>query len=280
MTDETTSDATEGAETAPDSAPNSTQSQPWYYGADADTIKVAERYTSGAEAAKALAESKRATTEALQKLDDLNKRVVGDVADYGIDPAKLREALDPAVVGDPEQFDKGVKSLLGVLKDVGVARDKAQPLFDWWQGVLKDSNEQTAASLNREREAAEAELKREWAGDYDANNKALTAFMREFGDDKMLETLNTLQVEGVTLGNHPGIRRMFAKAGRALLEGSTHAGGGGDTVETLESQWADTHAKYAAAVRAGQEAQANKLFEQKLAIREQLDKAQRLRRAA
>jgi len=126
---------------------------------------------------------------------------------YGTPEVKLPDGVALAET-DLSHF-KGVFHKAGLLPHQAEAVMKSY--YEW---VGKGANE-TIESRKREQEAAEFKLRDEWKGEYDGNLKLAKDTLAKFGDEEAVKVLNESG-----LGNHPGIAKLLAKVGKAMLEDS------------------------------------------------------------
>jgi len=156
--------------------------------------------------------------------------VPDSVEGYAYEWPKLPNHLAP---GEDEAVRE--KAFLELALDLGITRDQAHGILDWHYRTAVDEHGRLARHLHDGRARAEAELRREWGGDYEANLAAAHRAAMEFGGPDTLEFLGNIAVDGVRLADHPHLVRAFAEAGRRLGEDSI-ALPGGDGGATLEDR--------------------------------------------
>lgn len=266
-------EATQVEEVVEEVQQESPQQAPWYDGFDEPLVKVAERYTSAQEAVKALDQFKRSHTKSAAELDELKKAVPQSVDDYGIDLDTVAKDWGDELIPDRQMFEERINGVLKTMQESGVPKQAVDKLIAW----EKERQIADRAAINQQlvkmREDAEASLKREWGADYDTNNAAATAFVKKFGDDAFRDFVNTAQIDGVTLGNHPAFIALAARAGRMLLEGDVYTANTPEAMQTLEDEWTELHNKYLEARGRGDWGEADKWYEKKSAVSQKIVEA-------
>ena len=200
--------------------------------------RVAEKFTSPAEVVKSYA--------ALQSR--LGRSVVKPGPDAGAEevaayrrqlgvpesaegydvtlPADLPAALrgDPAGASLQQDF-------LKAMHEAGASNAVVQKALEWYYGTAAQGLAQQEKGASERRAEAEESLRREWGGDHQRNLNFAQRAVRSFGDDAFVDFLQSQEVEGVKLGDHPAFVRAFAAIGRAMgedqpLTGEGERGGG------------------------------------------------------
>src|SRR3546814_17122436 len=97
-------------------------------------------------------------------------------------------------------------------------------ISDWRSDVCSSDLQEKAAAERRAE--AETSLRREWGGDHERNLTFAQRAVRSFGDDTFVDFLESQEVEGVKLGDHPAFVRAFAAIGRAMGEDQPTTGAG------------------------------------------------------
>lgn len=201
-------------------------------GDDADVLKELERYTTQADAAKALVESKRA----------LRKRDEGMIKLPGENATDEERAAFAKAMGIPESPDKYerykpegddaielaeadkafVDSAIAELHKAGgiTASPEVIKTFEglYYKAMEERASQMAAAAITKMHEN-ENVLKQSWGSDYKVNmtyaNSALQAYAASGDKAELLE----LQLaDGTKLGAHAGFIKMMANAGRATTE--------------------------------------------------------------
>jgi hypothetical protein len=104
----------------------------------------------------------------------------------------------------------------------GLSARAVKEIFNWYIGAQKADftriTEQTNASLQQYREAAEGELKKEWGMAYDSKVKDAQSLVTSFADEKDLGVLKQI-------GNNPAVVRFLAKIAGVMGEDTIRPGG-------------------------------------------------------
>ncbi|MGF1593963.1 MAG: hypothetical protein ACFCUW_11820, partial [Kiloniellaceae bacterium] len=195
--------------------------------------RVAEKFTSPAEVVKSYAALQgRLGRSVVKPGPDAGpeeiaayRRQLGVPArpeDYALKlPDDLPEALrdDPAAATLRQDF-------VTAMHGAGATPEVVQQALDWYHGNVAESLAQQQKAAGESRAEAEAALRREWGGDHERNLAFAQRAVRSFGDDSFVDFLESREVEGVKLGDHPAFLRAFAAIGRAMAEDSPLAGEG------------------------------------------------------
>src|SRR3546814_2085387 len=117
------------------------------------------------------------------------------------------------------------------MHEAGAGNAVVQKALDWYYGTVTESLAQQEKAAAERRAEAETSLRREWGGDHERNLTFAQRAVRSFGDDTFVDFLESQEVEGVKLGDHPAFVRAFAAIGRAMgedqpLTGAGERGGG------------------------------------------------------
>lgn len=104
-------------------------------------------------------------------------------------------------------------NLLGALKASVKDPESAQKLADTFFEVQAKASEHARTKWAEQQETWVKELKAD--KDFEANMFAVSAAMRQFGDEELSGFLNDSG-----LGNHPALFRLMASVGKALAENS------------------------------------------------------------
>jgi hypothetical protein len=137
-------------------------------------------------------------------------------------PAPLRN--DPAGAALQQDF-------LKAMHDAGASNAVVQRALDWYYGNATQGLAQQEKTATERRAEAEASLRQEWGGDHERNLTFAQRAVTTFGDDAFVDFLESQEVGGVKLGDHPAFVRAFAAIGRSMgedvpLSGEGASGGG------------------------------------------------------
>lgn len=138
-------------------------------------------------------------------------------ADYKLE---LPEHLPEEVRKDPLS-DPLLKEFIETSHANGKSPAQVQADLGLFYKAMASVQEQADAEQARLVQKADEDLTREWGSDKEANltyaRRAVTQFD---GDARFKEFLDTAEIGGIAIGNHPEFVRFFAKVGRALAEDS------------------------------------------------------------
>src|SRR3546814_15836235 len=112
------------------------------------------------------------------------------------------------------------------MHEAGAGNAVVQKALDWYYGTVTESLAQQEKAAAERRAEAETSLRREWGGDHERNLTFAQRAVRSFGDDTFVDFLESQEVEGVKLGDHPHLVRAFAAIGRAMVWRSAEPRGG------------------------------------------------------
>lgn len=155
------------------------------------------------------------------------------------------EGADKYVYKAPEDLAEDIAKMIpddemaairATAHDLGLTQAQLSGLMDWRYEQLTAAVEAQVATLKAAHDTATADMKREWAADYDQNVALGKRAMREFGSDGLDKFLTETVIAGVRLGDHPEIVRLAATVGRRMMEAQVHMEHGSDERKTLEEQ--------------------------------------------
>jgi len=211
---------------------------------DTKVRAFAERMTGPAEAVKMAFDLRRKLSRAVvppgADADEKEVRafhrklgVPDSVEGYAYARPEMPDHLHPGEDGTARET-----AFLARALELGITKDQAHGILDWHYRTAADEHGRLAKRLGDGQAQSEAELRREWGADYEANLAAAHRAAAEFGGQDMLDFLDNIAVDGVRLADHPRLVRAFAEAGRRLGEDSVFLPGG-DGGATLEDRVKD-----------------------------------------
>ena len=240
--------------------------------ADDKVRKLADRYTSPAELAKALAEAN----------SEMSKRIKlpGEGASEE-EVAKYRKSIgvpeksEAYVINRPEHVAEDIfksdaaqatfNGLRAAAHQHNLSQTQLDGLTNWYFGHEAELLQNVAKADEQHMASAEAALRKEWGKDYDLNlayaNEALGRFAG----------IHDMELKGGTLlRNHPAFVKTMAEFGRATGEGQPQLGLQGaeaganirNEIGKLTSQIHDAHAKGDGNLARSLDAQRSKLTAQ------------------
>jgi hypothetical protein len=240
--------------------------------ADDKVRKLADRYTSPAELAKALSEAN----------SEISKRVKvpgegaseEEVAKYrksiGVpDKADAYEVARPEHIAEDMFKSEAVQGVFNGLKAAAHQHNLSQTQLDgltkWYFAHEAETMQAVTKADEQHMAAAEASLRKEWGKDYDLNLAYANEALGRFGG------IHDMELKGGTLlRNHPAFVKTMAEFGRATGEGQPQLGLHGseagvnakNEIAKLTSQIHDAHAKGDSAMARSLDAQRSKLTSQ------------------
>ncbi len=188
--------------------------------------KFAETFSIPADAANAAFKFRQQLSNSILKLgkkptEDETKtfRKALGVPDthegYKVDiPADLPEQLqlDDAGKARLDNYLKG-------MHEAGATPDVVQRGVDLYYGFLAEELDAQQKGVADATTQADADLAREWGKDAKRNDEFARRAYVTFGDEATAKWLEDTIVDGVKLGDHPRMRRMYSNIGRNMGEG-------------------------------------------------------------
>jgi hypothetical protein len=128
--------------------------------------------------------------------------------------------------------EEAAKLLTGLCHKVGISQGQYEELYRYYHEFqAKQWNayqEQQQAGVDN----AIKELKTKWGEEsYDANLEVAKRAIKAFASDEQVELLNSAEINGVKLGDHPMIVELFHRVGQKLSSDDIVKGGGAATTE-------------------------------------------------
>jgi len=225
-----------GGERAPDGkfAKKAVEQADWREGLPDDLRKAADKFNLPVETLKAYSEAEKrlgrsivkpgkdATDEEKAAYQATLRREMGisdKLDDYKVDiPTSLAE--------DPQTME-GIRALLGKFHELGVPASAASFAINLHQQMMEQQHAALVKEVGDAMADSEVELRREWAGDYEANDAIALSALAKYGDDSLLDLTKMSGKElAATLGNKrlgdvAAFKRLFAKIGRDTGESRT-----------------------------------------------------------
>jgi hypothetical protein len=109
---------------------------------------------------------------------------------------------------------------------MGLNQKQMEGMSDWVFTELQGRKSADDTSTTQALEESTAALKTEWGEKYDQNVNVALRAVEEFGGDELREFLNSSQVGGQALGNHPAMIKMLADIGGKMMESGKLEGSG------------------------------------------------------
>jgi hypothetical protein len=236
--------------------------------ADSKLRAFADRMGSPADAVKMAFDLRRKLSRAVippgegagaEEVRDFHRKLGAPDTAEGYDYTRpdLPDHLRPDEAGAARE-----KDFLDHALRLGITKDQARGILDWHYRSAVDQSADLTRRLDEGRAQSEAELRREWGADYEANLAAAHRAVTEFGGQDTLDFFGNRTVDGVRLADHPRLVRTFAEAGRRLGEDSLALPGGDFGGPTLEDRVKDVRGRKQEALTRGDRETAQLLDEE------------------
>lgn len=114
------------------------------------------------------------------------------------------------------------EDLLGSFKEIahqtGMTKDQAKAAVKVYNDAVKGQMEAQKTAAEEQIEKTQKALKEEWGDKYDAKVEAMRKGIQQFGSDELNELLNSKEIDGVKLGNHPVLIKYLSAIGEAMAD--------------------------------------------------------------
>ena len=119
-----------------------------------------------------------------------------------------------SVPEDLQQYfrEESMNEFKNVAHKIGLNNEQVQALMDFQVNEINHEMQGTDARITAERNEVEESLKQEWGFDYDKNIRAAHRALNVYGDQDIIELMNT------EVGNNPALIKMFARLGKEVTE--------------------------------------------------------------
>jgi len=163
----------------------------------------------------------------------------------------------PDEVYNSEEIQGRVNGFAEAMHKAGASGAAVEAAMNWYWGQEVSLQESVAKNDKSHEEAAEAELRREWATDYDGNKNIAHDFIKEYGGESLL---NLELKDGSLVGSNPYFARMAAEAGRRISEGALQMGlQGTEAGQDIMKRYEELSEEIYEANRRGENDKANRL---------------------
>ncbi len=224
---------------SPAGAEGETASDDWRTGIeDAELRRVAGKFDSPAEALRAYASLERrlGRSVVMPGKDADPEEIAAFRRRLGVPerPEDYPLALPENGDAEPDPAEQELRAgFLAAMHEAGATPEVVQRALDWYHATLEAGASARAAEGERLRAEAEAELARAWGGDYQRNLTLARRAARDFGGADFAALVESAELDGRPLGDHPAFLRTFAAIGRRLAEAEPLGaeGGGGPGLE-------------------------------------------------
>lgn len=124
------------------------------------------------------------------------------------------------------------QSFLTKAHEIGLLPKQAQALADWQieqgQAVTEASTQADEATLNEKMTG----LKTEWGQAFDQNVGIAQRAINEFATDADKDFMNNAVIDGVKIGDHPAMAKLFHNIGKSMMESGKLEGTGNEQAMT------------------------------------------------
>lgn len=250
------------ADTAAADADDKAAAIDWREGiSDKDVRALADRYPSAAELARQAYDwrAKLANAVVVPGKSATAEEVAAFHKALGVPeaPDGYKLNFDQDVIGD--SGGEVVKKMLAKMHEAGTSQAQVQAAFDAYTELAKAASAADEEALKQAADEKKAILIKEWGGDASANHELAKSAASEFGGPELKLFLETVEIDGVLLGDHPVFMRAFANIGRMVGEARPLIGVSDDQRSTIEAEYEQIRAKQRDHLARGQPAQANVL---------------------
>jgi hypothetical protein len=180
--------------------------------------------------------------------------------------------LPPQIADAIHSPDGGerLSRFLDVAHQAGFTQSQLDAALEWYGHELAYADEVVGGNQRREAEHAVAELRDELGGDFDRTLATAARATQAFGDEDFLTLLETAQIGGMRLGNHPAFVRTMAAVGARMGEAEPLIGAAGLRSTDLDERHAALTSRMNDALDAGDHALADRLDRERTRISRQL----------
>ena len=263
-----------GAEIEVSGAADDIEAADWRAGlADEKVRTFAERFTSPAEAAKAAFELRQKLSNTVE-LPGKNASIE-DIVQFhrklGVpeSPDQYEVALPNGQKLDNVANER-INNFLAAMHGAGAPPAVVQTVFDAYFAIADEATENQEKRIEEARGTAEAELRREWGADYEANVQHARRAANDFGGERFTHFLENAAIDGIRLGDHPEFTRAFAAAGRRMSEDGIHMGLPDHQKTTIQDEIDSLQKQKMAALNKGESDKASRLDARQAALYERL----------
>ena len=242
---------------------------------DDATRKLADRYTTPADLAKALREANTELSSRVRPPDENASEE--DVAKFrkamGVPEASKDYAVTKPEHYSDEAFKSGavqerVSGFTEAMHKAGASGESVKAAMDWYFTQEAAQQKLLSETDTKAAEDAEAGLRKERGADYEGNKIIATDFIKQYGGD---DILNLELKDGTLLGSNPHFVRLAAQAGRRTSEGTLQMGlAGTEAGADVQKSYDDLSEQIYNAHRRGESDKAKRLDAERAQLSKQL----------
>jgi hypothetical protein len=248
----------------------------WRASLEEDMAKRAQKFASPADLAKSYfeLESRLGKSVVLPGKNASEEEIAAFRKRLGVP-----DSADGYTLPLPEEVvsDEGAMARLNAFREkmhkAGATPASVQAAYETYQEMVSAASEERTAAMEAAREKAEADLRKEWRGqEFDRNVSYAQRALQSFDGDKTFQSwVESAEVDGIKVGNHPQFLKLFAKIGRTMSEDSVHLAPSEDEVLSLNEQVSKLRDDKREAMKRGDRATAQRLDEQERQLYARLD---------
>ncbi len=123
-------------------------------------------------------------------------------------------------------------SFRGVAHELGLNQKQVEGIAQWEMQQGLAGGEQSQASKEAAFNESVTSLKAEWGDAFEQNTNIAVRAAGEFLSESDTDFINSAEIDGVPLGNHPTFLKMFNNIGKAMMENKTLEGIGNEGAKT------------------------------------------------
>lgn len=236
----------------------------------------AERFASPVEAVRSAFELRQKLSTSLtppgpdarpEQVAEFRRRLGVPDSHAGYDVA-LPEGLPEPLLPN-EAVQANIDAFLQAIHGAGATQEVAATAVDWYYGYLAEGLAQQERQQSEAREAAAAELRREWGGEeaFRRNGELARRAAVALGGGRFGRFLEQTKAGGLALGDHPEFIRAFTAIGQRMAEDSLLLGEG-EVSADAETRLAELTRQIHDAAAGGDQARVETLSQERETIAE------------
>lgn len=211
---------------APASEPTATEGGNWFdsFAEDIKTNQNVTKFGSAEELAKSYINAQQ-----LIGRDKIPMPVTDE--DWSNTYARLGRPEEPTgyEINAPEGIEVDAdkqQAFFNLAHEIGLSQKQAEALAAFDFDTHGSAMEQLTQQQQQATDAALGQLKNEWGQAFDQNVQIANRALSEFASEADIDFLNNAEIDGVRLGDHPALVKLFNNIGKGMLEGGKLEGKG------------------------------------------------------
>jgi len=150
-----------------------------------------------------------------------------------------------------------------MLHETGSTPEQAKSIIDYTLNRIVEGHKADSAQFEENIAKADTALKNEWGDEFEKNNNYAQRGFKQFANEEFTSALTNATYEGVELVNHPAFIKVFSDIGRKMGEGGLQTIMTQADQESFEAEQERLTEEAQAALNAGNNAKANRLFDER-----------------